>query len=104
MCGSDRYPINKDETVGLLNSYHVSNKLTRTTPFKEKNSFTEINKDTKTSNKGKSNFFHCGDLNHWSYECPQLSDKQMWELSATKENGGRVHTEVSELVKDNRDL
>ena len=33
-CGMESYPNTKDETVGLINNYHVSNLLTWATPVK----------------------------------------------------------------------
>ena len=40
----------------------------------------------------------CGDPNHWYYECLQMYDKERAKLSATKEKGGRDHTQISEMV------
>ena len=54
-CGSTSYPKSKDNTVGLLNNYHVIKQLICITPAKEKVEFTQTNIDTKmikTSNKG----------------------------------------------------
>ena len=48
-CGSDRYPQSKDETVGLLNNYHVSKQLMRTTLVKEEVAFTQTNRNTNMS-------------------------------------------------------
>ena len=52
-CGSDSYPKSKDETVGLLNNYHVSNQLTWAIPVKEEVDFTQTNSNTKINNTNK---------------------------------------------------
>ena len=50
-CGSESYPKPKEDTVGLINNYHVSKQLTRVTPVKEEVSFTHTNSDTKVDIK-----------------------------------------------------
>ena len=95
-CGLDSYPKSKDETVGLINNYHVIKKLARVTPVKEYAAFAQTISNTKTSKKkkkGKPECFHCGDPKNWAYEFPQLSDKERDELSATKEKGGCAHAQ-----------
>ena len=76
------------------------------TPVKEEVSFTQTSSDTNTSNnnkKGESDFFHFGGPNHWDYEYPQMSDKKISELGATKEKCGSLPTQDSEVFKDNKD-
>ena len=60
--GSDSYPRTKDETVGLINNYHMSKHTMRTLPVKEEVEFVQtngeakINKNTKkTKKKRESN-------------------------------------------------
>ena len=77
-CGSDSYPRTKDETVWLLNNYHVGKKLTRYIPEKEEFDFAQTSSDTKKRNINKTEeykCFHYGDKNKWAHECPKLYDK-----------------------------
>ena len=67
MCGSDSNPKSKDKIVGLIHNYHVSKKLTRTTPAEEESACTQTNSNTKvvtktnkTNKKVESKCFHCG--------------------------------------------
>ena len=104
-CGLYSYPKTKYKTVGILNNYHVGKQLTRATIMKEEVVFAQTRRDTNTSKtrkKGESKCFHCDDPNNWAYECPQLSEKKRFKLSATKERGGHVHTQVSEVVEDEK--
>ena len=76
----------------------------RTTPEKEKYDFTQKSREIKKSNtkmKGESDCFHCGDPNNSPYDCTQISDKERYEISATKEKGRGVYTQVIEVVQDN---
>ena len=80
----------------------MSKQLTQSTLLKEEFYLVQTSRDTKTSktnNKGGSDCFHCGDPNHWAYEYPQLYEEDNSELIPTNENGRRVHTQVSEVVK-----
>ena len=89
--------------MGLINNYHVSEQLTQATPVKEEVAFsyTSSNANTiKTHKNGGYNCFHCIDPNIWANECPKLSEKEKAELIATKENGGRIHKQVSEVAED----
>ena len=103
-CGLDSYPKLKYKTVRLINNYLVNKQTMRAAPEKEGVVFKQTSSDTKTSKtnkKGESDCFHCGKQNHWTYEFPQLSEKERDELNETKEKGGYIHTQVSEVVKDN---
>ena len=85
-----KLPNDNDKTVGLLKNYHVSKKLTWTNLV-------------NTNKKGRSDYFYCGDPNHWYYKCSQLFEKERYKLSATKDKGGLIQKQVSEVVDDNKD-
>ena len=50
----------------------------------------------KTNSKGQLECFHCGKANHWSYACPELTDKEHEELikKYKARRGDRIHTQV----------
>ena len=50
-CGSDSYPKSKNETMGLINNYNMSKKLTHTNPEMEESAFTQTNRDTNVDTK-----------------------------------------------------
>ena len=52
-CGLDSYPKIKENTVELLNTYHMSKQLPWATPVKEEVAFTYTSSNTKTIKTNK---------------------------------------------------
>jgi hypothetical protein len=91
-----KYSRTRDETVALLNNYHVgTNTRHKEVPGnrpREELAFIQGGKQTKkkTNKDGQSECFHCGNDNHWAYECLELPYEKKAELRFQR-HGKRLH-------------
>ena len=84
-CGSgNQIPKDQGKKLGLLNSYHESKQATINVPEKEEVSFEQTGREGETKKQGGSEFFLCGNPNHWAYEQQRILKSEKVEMRATK--------------------